>query len=77
MSEKLEMIFMQVRLIRLASEEWGVSIQEAAAIFDEFDVFQFIDDCYGLFHTEGDRAVLNEIEVLIKNRGVDANAAAE
>lgn len=32
MSEKSEIVFMQVRLLRLASEEWQMPIQKAEAL---------------------------------------------
>ena len=75
MSEKSEIIFMQVRLVRLASEEWNMSVQKAAALFDRYNIFKFIEDCYGVFHMEGDAAVFDEIKTLLKNKGVDVNAA--
>lgn len=75
MSEKSEIIFMQVRLVRLASEEWNMSVQKAAALFDRYNIFKFIEDCYGVFHMEGDNAVFDEIKTLLKNKGVDVNAA--
>ena len=75
MSEKSEIIFMQVRLVRLASEEWNTSIQKAATLFDRYNIFKFIEDCYGVFHMEGDNAVFDEIKTLLRNKGVDVNAA--
>ncbi len=75
MNEKSEIIFMQVRLLRLASEEWNISIPEAADLFERYAVFSFIEDCYGVFHMEGDQAVFDEIKTLLKNKGVDIHAA--
>ncbi len=75
MSEKSEIVFMQVRLIRLASEEWDISVQKAAALFERYGVFQFIEDCYAVFHMEGDRAVFDEIKTLLRNKGVYISAA--
>lgn len=74
MSEKTEIIFMQVRMLRLASEEWNVSVQRANELFDEKDVFKFIEECYGVFHMEGDQAVFEEIKTLLRNKGVGADA---
>lgn len=75
MSGKSEIIFMQVRMLRLASEEWNISIPKAAALFDQHDILSFIEDCYDIFHMEGDRAVFDEIKTPLKNRGVDVDAA--
>ena len=46
MSEKSEIVFMQVRLLRLASEEWHMSIQKANELFDKYSILKFIEDCY-------------------------------
>ena len=74
MSEKEQILFMQTRLIRLAAEKWNTSIQKADNIFFSYGVFKFIEDCYGLFHLEGDEAVFHEIEEYLKNREVDVYA---
>ena len=75
MSERSEIVFMQVRLLRLASEEWNMSVPKVAALFDCYHIFEFIEDCYGMFHMEGDRAVFDEVKTLLRNKGADVNAA--
>lgn len=75
MGEKTEIIFMQVRLLRIASEEWNMSIKEASALFEKYGLLKFIEDCYGVFHMEGDYAVFEEIKTLLRNKGVDINVA--
>lgn len=76
MSEKSEILFMQVRMLRIASEEWNMLIQRVCILFDKYSIFKFIEDCYGVFHMEGDYAVFEEIKILLRNKGVDVNAAA-
>ena len=44
MSEKTEITFMQTRLIRLASEEWHLSVEQIIYLFKEADVFGYIED---------------------------------
>ena len=58
MSEKTEITFMQTRLIRLASEEWHLPVEQIIHLFKEADVLGYIEKCYGIFHCEGDEAVL-------------------
>lgn len=65
MSEKSEIVFMQVRLLRLASEEWHTTIQKVSRLFEKYGILKFIEDCYGVFHTEGDEAVFDEINVVL------------
>ena len=60
MSEKTEITFMQTRLIRLASEEWHLPVEQIIHLFKEADVLGYIEKCYGIFHCEGDEAVLEE-----------------
>lgn len=74
MSEKLQILFMQTRLIRLAAEKWNTSVIKSNDIFAKYDIFQFIEDCFGIFHMEGDAAVLDEIGLLLCNKGVDISA---
>ncbi len=74
MSERAEIIFMQTRLIRLASEERHTTIQKVNLLFDQYGILKFIEDCYDVFHMEGDDAVFNEIKSVLRNRGIDVNA---
>ncbi len=77
MSERTQILFMQTRLIRLASEKWGISIIQANDIFAEYHVLEFIEDCFDAFHMEGDDAVLYEIETLLKERGAKTHAGTD
>lgn len=74
MSKKTEIVFMQARLLRLASEEWHIPIQKVNVLFDQYSILKFIEDCYDVFHMEGDYAVFDEITTVLKNKGVDLNA---
>lgn len=49
MSEKEEIIFMQTRLVRLASKEWHLPVDEIFNIFGKADVLGYIEKCYGFF----------------------------
>ena len=62
MSEKEEIIFMQTRLVRLAPKEWHLPVDEIFNIFGKADVLGYIEKCYGIFHCEGDDAVLEDIK---------------
>ncbi|HJA11534.1 MAG TPA: DUF3791 domain-containing protein [Candidatus Mediterraneibacter merdipullorum] len=71
MSEKSEITFMQTRLIRLASEEWHLPIDKIVEIFKKADVFSYIETGYGIFHCEGDEAVLEDIDSFLARKGID------
>ena len=49
MSEKTEITFMQTRLIRLASEEWHLPVEQIIHLFKEADVLGYIEKCYGSY----------------------------
>lgn len=70
MSEKQQIIYMQTRIIRLASEEWNISIERIAEIFTKYNILQYIEDYFGIFHVQGDEAILEDIEKYLKNRGM-------
>ena len=46
MSEKTEITFMQTRLIRLASEERHLPVEQIIHWFKEADVLGYIEKCY-------------------------------
>ena len=73
MSREAEIIFMQVRLVRLASEKWNKSISEIAVLFKETGVYKFIEDCYEIFHCEGDNAVFEDVTKLVSRKGYNVN----
>lgn len=73
MSTEEEIRYMKTRLIRLASEEWNLTIEEAADLFAQNEVFHYIKDCYGIFHVEGDYAVLEDVKSFLQGKGVTIN----
>lgn len=70
MGEKQQIIYMQTRIIRRASEEWKKSMEEISEIFTRYNVLQYIEQCFDMFHMQGDEAVLADIEEYLKNRGM-------
>lgn len=66
--------FMQIRLIRLASEEWHLPIDKIVEIFKNMNVFSYIETGYGIFHCEGDEAILEDINAFIARKGIDVHA---
>lgn len=74
MSEKAEITFMQTRLIRLASEEWHLPIEKIIELFKRADVLGYIEKDYGIFHCEGDEAVLEDITEFLEEKGIKIDA---
>lgn len=74
MGKKAEITFMQTRLIRLASEEWHLSVEQIIDLFKKADVLGYIEKGYGIFHCEGDEAVLEDIVDFLDRKGIKINA---
>lgn len=74
MTKETEITFMQTRLIRLASEEWQLPVEQVINIFKENDVLGYIEIGYGIFHCEGDEVVLGDIIEFLKRKGIKINA---
>lgn len=72
MSEKEQIIYMQTRILRLASEEWNKPIETVTKLFAEHGVLPYIEHCFDMFHLEGDDAILKDIEAYLDKRG-DSN----
>ncbi len=71
MNREAEITFMQTRLIRLASERWHLTIDEVLDLFKDADVLGYIENGYGIFHCEGDEAVLEDIAEMLKGKGIE------
>lgn len=69
MNEEQQILFMQIRLIRMTSEKLELTLKETAELFDKFKVLPFIRDCWGIFHVEGDNAVYEEIREYLISKG--------
>lgn len=67
--EQRDILFMQTRMIRLASERWNKTIDEIVAIFKKYQVLQYVKIAYGIFACEGDDTVLDEIEGYLEKKG--------
>ena len=74
MSEKSEITFMQIRLLRLASERWNFPLEKIIDIFKKTGVFGYIEAGYGIFHCEGDEAVLDDVTQFVRRKGISVNA---
>ena len=74
MSEKTGITWRQTRLIRLSSEVWHLPVEQIIHLFKEADVLGYIEKCYGIFHCEGDEAVLEDITGFLQGKGIEISA---
>ena len=73
MDEQMQLLFMQTRLIRLASNRWGKPVEKIIELFRRVNVLNYIKVGFGIFHCEGDEAVLDDIESYLSSKGVSYN----
>ncbi len=66
---KQRLLFMQTRLIRLASEEWHLSVEQIIHLFKEADVLGYIEKCYGIFIVKAMKLCLKILLNFCKERG--------
>ena len=61
MSKNLQILYMQSRLVRLASARWNMPRDQVVQRFKNNRVFQYISDLWDYFHVEGDDAILCDV----------------
>ena len=69
MNEEEQILYMQARLSRMASEKWGMSMADVMSIFTKYKVLEYIEDSFEIFHVQGDEANFEDIENYIRTRG--------
>lgn len=74
MNETQQIIYMQARIIRLASEKWNMPVEKIADLFAKHGVLQYIEQCFGIFHLEGDEAILEDVTSYLNKRGLAIHA---
>lgn len=61
---------MQCWVFRMAQMKWKISAKYCAKLFEKYDIWGFIEECYDILHLNGYSCVLSDIEILLKNKGV-------
>lgn len=69
MNEQQQILFMQIRILRIAARRFNLSLKETARLFKKFDVLKYIREGFGIFHVEGDDAVFEDVKSYLKVRG--------
>ena len=71
MNEQQQILFMQVRILRIAAQRFNLSLKDAALLFKKFDVLRYIREGFGIFHVEGDEAVFEDVKAYLKAKGAN------
>ena len=69
MNESQQILYMQIRILRITTERLGLSLKETAELFRKCAVLPFIRESFGIFHVEGDEAVFSEVYDYLKAKG--------
>ena len=71
MSERqLDIADMQCWVFRMAQSRWNMSAADCSELFRKYDILGFISECYDILHLNSYACVVDDIETLLKNRGV-------
>ena len=71
MPEQQQILFMQIRILRMASERFCLTLKATAELFKRFDVLRYIRECFGIFHVEGVEAVFGDVRAYLKAKGAN------
>ncbi|MDY2839815.1 MAG: DUF3791 domain-containing protein [Treponema sp.] len=71
MNESQQILFMQIRILRMMAEKYSLSLKQVADIFGQYDVLTFIREGFGIFHVEGDEAVFEEVKAYLQEKGAN------
>ena len=69
MDEERQNLYIEVRIIRELAEKFHLSLKEVALLCEFYEVLPYIRAGWGIFHSEGDEAVLADVSEYLKARG--------
>ena len=65
-----EKLYMEIRLFREFCTKFGFSASGTNELFKKHKIWQYIEDCYEIFHTCGDEYILDDIVSVLRKKGV-------
>ncbi len=68
--EHINITDMQCRVYRMAQRKWRLSPEECTKLFQQYDIFGFISDCYDTLHLASYECALRDVEEILQNDGV-------
>ena len=71
MDEKSQILFMQIRMMRITAKRLKRSLKDTAMLFRQYDVLPYIREGYGIFHVEGDDAVYEDVKKYLISKGAE------
>ena len=65
-----EVLFMELRLLRLYLEKHQMTGHDANTLFVQNGIWDYIENCYDALHVSSDECALNDIESFLSNRAI-------
>lgn len=66
-----DLFLIQIRLFRMAQNKWNLDEEKCSELFNKYKIYDYIETCYEFFHVQGDDANLSDIEIYLKNNGIE------
>jgi hypothetical protein len=69
--EQINITDMQCRVYRMAQRKWNLTPSACTKLFQKYNIFGFISDCYDTLHLSSYDCTLHDIEEILKSNGVN------
>ncbi len=67
-----EVLFMETRLFSEFLLRFSMKPKDANRIFEQYGIWNYIEQCYDVLHMSGDEYILNDIVLILKRKGAFA-----
>ena len=64
-----EVLYMEIRVFREFIRRYKLKTTDAYRIFDENDIWGYIESCYDVLHMGGDECVIEDIQKILSRNG--------
>jgi len=64
-----EVLNMQLVLIPILADAWGITYSELSDIFKKYDVLSYIDLCYEIYNSSGNQGIIDDLRDYIELQG--------
>jgi hypothetical protein len=68
-AHQIDVADMQCWVFRMAQTQWKIPPAQCAKIFQENNVFGYLEDCYDVLHLSSYQCALDDVETLLRKRG--------
>ena len=64
-----EVLYMEARLFSAFRQRYDISPTKANRLFEDYHIWDYIEECYGALHTSGDEYILDDIVSMLETQG--------